>query len=138
MKKEINMKTRKFVLAMALVALMMANPKAQNGSVKFYGPLSRYITPTSGNLNSTILFCFDNPSDSGIVGTIYDLRGSKIAQMSSNEPAQGTGCPQSGFLPQYVSWNGRSSNGGIVASGVYIYQIAVESHIYSGTVVVVR
>ena len=138
MKKETNMKTKKLALAMALVALMMSNPKAQNGSVKFYGPLSRYVTPTSGGLNSTILFCFDNPSDSGIIGTIYDLRGSRVAQMSGNQPALGTGCPQNGFLPQYVSWNGRSSNGGIVASGVYIYQIEVESHIYSGTVVVVR
>ncbi len=123
---------------MVLVVLMMANPKAQNGTAKFYGPLSRYITPTSGGPNSTILFCFDNPSDSGIVGTIYDLRGSKIAQMSSNQPAAGTGCPQTGFLPQYVSWNGRGISGGVVASGVYIYQIEVESRIYSGTIVVVR
>ena len=32
MKKETNMKTKKLALAMALVALMMTNPKAQNGS----------------------------------------------------------------------------------------------------------
>ncbi len=132
------MKARKLVLAAALVALMLNNPKAQNGSVKFYGPLSRFVTPSSGGPNSTILFCFDNPADSGIIGTIYDMRGSKVAQMSGNQPAAGTGCPQGGFLPQYVSWNGRGLSGSIVASGVYIYQIAVESQIYSGTVVVVR
>jgi hypothetical protein len=136
--KESKMKAKKIFLASALVALLLAAPRAQNVSVQFYGPLSRYITPNAGGINSNILFCFDNPTDSGIQGTIYDLRGSRVARTTTNLPALRTGCPQQGFNPQYVSWDGRSLNGAVVNSGVYIYEIFISGQIYSGTIVVVR
>ncbi len=144
-RKEKTMKTKKLFLAAALMVLLLATPQAQNGSVKFYGPLSRYITPNAGGLNGNIIFCFDNPADSGALGSIYDLRGSRVAQTSQNlpltsPPPGGSGsvnCPQ-GFLPQYVYWDGRSLNGGVVNSGVYIYEILISGRAYTGTVVVVR
>jgi hypothetical protein len=35
-------------------------------------------------------------------------------------------------------WDGRDSNGGVVSSGVYIYQLEADSKILTGTVVVSR
>ena len=98
------------------------------------------MTPNGDQANNTAIFCFDNPYDSGVSGTIYSLLGSHVADMSAQQTAAPglTGC-QTGVLGQayYVTWDGRA-NGVVVRSGVYIYQVRAEGLSFTGTLLVVR
>lgn len=88
---------------------------------------SRIITPTAGNLNSVLIFTYDpGPNNVAPTGQIFDLRGAHIANM------------QSGPGGNQLQWNGHASNGSVVESGVYIYQIKGGGKIFNGTVVVAR
>ncbi len=88
---------------------------------------SRIITPTSGGLNSVLIFTYDpGPNNVSVSGKIFDVRGDFVANM------------QSGPGGNQLQWNGQSSNGAVVASGVYIYQIKGGGKIFNGTVVVAR
>ena len=122
--------------ALVLVALL-AGWAACDG-FQFLGPLSRVLTPNASNgANPVAIFCFYNPSDSGVSGEVYTLLGRRVAPMTQQSPAL-AGCPANGTLnPQSLTWDGRS-NGIVVHSGVYVYEISSEGHNYTGTVVVVR
>ncbi len=88
---------------------------------------SRIITPTSGGLNSVLIFTYDpGPNNVQVSGKIFDVRGDFIADM------------QNGPGGNQLQWNGHASNGEVVASGVYIYQIKGGGKIFNGTVVVAR
>ena len=88
---------------------------------------SRIITPTSGGLNSVLIFTYDpGPNNVQASGKIFDVRGDFIADM------------QNGPGGNQLQWNGHASNGEVVASGVYIYQIKGGKKIFNGTVVVAR
>jgi hypothetical protein len=135
--------------AAAMAAMLLAVAAfAQSSGFRFFGPLSRVITP-NGDLsknNGTAIFCFDNPAGSGVSGSVFSLLGSAVATMgpATSNPA-GSGCPlgvfdasgQPGVSGGYVTWDGRS-NGIVVRSGVYVYRITAEQRSYTGTIVVVR
>ncbi len=114
---------------LALLALWAAADGFQ-----LFGPLSRFLTP-NGPYNQRAIFCFDNPSDSGVSGEIYTLLGAQVSSLQLQSPAV-SGCP-AGFKPQDLYWDGRE-NGSVVHSGVYVYEIDAEGHHYTGTVVVIR
>lgn len=141
-------KTEMWTMAAAgtLIALLLAVAAfAQGGSFRFFGPLSRIITPNgdSSKNNGTAIFCFDNPAGSGVSGNVFSLLGSAVATMGPEtaNPA-GSGCPAGtpgplGANGEYMTWDGRS-NGVVVHSGIYVYRVTAEEKSYTGTIIVVR
>ncbi|MHB2026317.1 MAG: hypothetical protein ACYCPQ_06720 [Elusimicrobiota bacterium] len=102
---------------------------------------TRVITPTVTNCagqhgcDDHVEIWFPNPEILGYSGTLYDARGLKVADMAQ------TGCDYGGGpgTPQVcLVWNGRGSNGQIVARGVYLYEIKVGGQTWTGTIVVIR
>lgn len=130
--------------AVLVIALLLAVAAfAQGASFRFFGPLSRVITPNGNEAknNGTAFFCFDNPADSGVTGNIFTLLGSAVATLgpvNQNSGAFGAACPM-GVLGygQSLTWDGRS-NGIVVRSGIYVYRITAEQKSYTGTIIVVR
>jgi hypothetical protein len=128
-----------------IAALLAVAAFAQSASFRFFGPLSRVITPNgdSSKNNGTAFFCFDNPAGSGVTGNIFTLLGSAVATLGPvNQnlyPGFGSACPQGalGNSSQSLTWDGRS-NGSVVRSGVYVYRITAEEKSYTGTLIVVR
>jgi hypothetical protein len=122
------------MLLLAMLAFAYAD-----GGFRFFGALSRIATPNGRNL---AIFCFDNPSDSGVSGSIYTMLGAYVTDLAPEQMAvagQYPACP-AGILPnsaQFMSWDGKV-NGTAVHSGVYIYQIRAEGQNYSGALLVVR
>lgn len=87
---------------------------------------NRAITPNGDGLNDRVIFTYDpGPNNAAVTGRIYDLMGGLIADMSA------------GLVPNTLVWDGRS-NGRAVSGGVYIYKIAGDGKIYTGTVVIAR
>jgi len=132
------------VLAAALLALILlaVGVFAQANAFRFFGPLSRIVTPNGDARNDQAIFCFDNPSDSDVSGKVYSLLGSEVATMGPRGISQPTGMPgcASGVFAnsgQFVTWDGRS-NGSYVRSGIYVYRITSELKVYSGTLIVLR
>ncbi|MFI5346995.1 MAG: hypothetical protein ACHQ51_11535 [Elusimicrobiota bacterium] len=129
--------------AVLAVALLAVGVFAQSAAFRFFGPLSRIITPNGDGKNDQVFFCFDNPSDSDASGKVYSLLGSEVATMGPRLTPSVAGCAAAG-TPQFpgtsnqsLTWDGRS-NGSVVRSGVYIYRITAELKVYSGTLIVVR
>lgn len=128
---------------LAALALLAVGVFAQSNSFRFFGPLSRIITPNGDGRNDQALFCFDNPADSDATGKVYTLLGSEVASMGPRQTNVVAGCSALGtpVFPgtsnQSLSWDGRS-NGGTVHSGLYVYRITAELKVYSGTLIVVR
>ena len=130
-------KTITAALAAGLLALFgTVRIHAQSGGFRFFGPLSRVITPNGDSINDRMFFCFDNFSDSGVSGRIYTVLGAEVASMGPKTSSAGTSCP-GGALQQYVSWDG-TANGVRVRSGLYVYRIEAEGKTYAGTLLVVR
>ena len=144
-------KTEMWTMAAAgtLIALLLAVAAfAQTKSFRFFGPLSRIITPNgdASKNNGTAIFCEDNPAASGVSGNIYTLLGSAVASMGpETRNPTGSGCPLGvfdtsgapGVSGGYLTWDGRS-NGIVVHSGVYVYRVSAEEKNYTGTIIVVR
>jgi hypothetical protein len=143
-KRSRNMDMKKKIMAAAFAAGLMALAgatllQAQGGAFRFFGPLSRVITPNGDGINDRFFVCFDNFSDSGVSGKIYTLLGAEVASMAPKAvrtPTAGTGCP-AGAVPQFAFWDG-TANGSTVRSGIYVYRIEAEGRIYAGTFLVVR
>jgi hypothetical protein len=140
--------TEKWTIAAAgtLIALLLAVAAfAQGASFRFFGPISRIITPNgdAAKNNGTAIFCFDNPAGSGVSGSVFTLLGSAVASMGPETAnPSGSGCPAGTLGPlgsngEYISWDGRS-NGTVVHSGVYVYRVTAEQKSYTGTIIVVR
>jgi gliding motility-associated-like protein len=91
----------------------------------FNGVSNRFITPNVAGKNDNVAFQFDNPRDSAGTVKIYNLRGHLVATIAVN-PGD-----------TMETWDARS-NGQLAPSGVYIFVIAVENVVASGTVVVIR
>ena len=123
-----------------IVALLAVAAFAQNTSFRFFGPLSRVITPNGDGINDVAIFCFDDPQGSGVNGNIFSLLGSAVATLGPASPnAAGSKCPavtQPG-TDGNITWDGRS-NGSTVRSGIYVYRITAEQKSYTGTIIVVR
>ena len=91
-------------------------------------PYPRVITP-NGAENRKVFFFFDNPTDSEVIGTIYDIRGAKVRELHVD-----------GQSPTTTSlvWDGHDSNGSVVPSGVYLYKITAGDAKVTGSLVVAR
>ena len=131
-------------LRTAVIFSLLAFTRAamsQSSGFRWFGPLTRILTPNGDGNNDVAFICFDNPSDSDVSGKIYSLLGSEIAsfgprQMTVSHVPQ---CPDGATASpgQYLTWDGRT-NGTYVHSGIYLYRISAEGKVYSGTLVVVR
>lgn len=127
------------VAALGACALLLGQT---SGGFRFRGLLSRVIVPKNATFNRLAIFCVDNPSDSGIDAKIFDLHGSEVSDLgpgTGDQPAV-AGCPQDSPVPfgaRSFRWNG-TSNGVVVHSGVYIYQVKAEGLTFTGTLLVVR
>ncbi|UPT72564.1 MAG: hypothetical protein M0D55_11405 [Elusimicrobiota bacterium] len=124
--------------AAALFGLALAH--AQTEAVRFYGPLSRVVTPNGDHINDQAFFCFENPQRSDISGKIYTLLGAQVASIGvqrDRTALAGAGCPSSIIQATYLTWDGRA-DGVRVRSGVYVYRLIVEDRVFSGTLLIVR
>lgn len=122
--------------AALIIVLLAVGVFAQTAVFRYFGPLSRVVTPNGDGRNDLAIFCFDNPADSDVSGRVYTLLGSAVATMSLPRDPAAAGCP-AGFKPQSMTWDGRG-DGGVVRSGVYVYRLTAEQKTYSGTLIVVR
>jgi hypothetical protein len=128
------------VIAAGLAVLGFALSHAQSGRVRFYGPLSRVITPNGDLVNDLAFFCFENPQGSDISGKIYTMLGTEVAAIGPRRDrtgVAGVGCPASIIQAQYATWDGTADNVR-VRSGVYVYRITSEDQVFTGTLLVVR
>jgi hypothetical protein len=131
---------RSAAIAAGFAALVLTLSHAQSGLVRFYGPLSRVITPNGDGINDVVFFCFENPSGSEISGKIYTLVGTEVAAIGPRHDrtaAAGAGCPASIIQAQYATWDGTADNVR-VRSGLYVYRITSEDQVFTGTLLVVR
>jgi len=132
------MNSKKMIVA-ALAGLLAlvgaASLRAQSGGFRFFGPLSRVVTPNGDSINDRFFICYDNFSDSGVSGRVYTLLGAEVASMTPVRSPL-AGCAP-GTLAQHAWWNGRTSEGA-VRSGIYVYRIEAEGKTYAGTFLVVR
>ncbi len=90
------------------------------------GLSNRFLTPNGDGKNDNVVFTYDNPRDSAVVGRIFDLRGRMVV---SSLPA--------GPVSNSLMWDG-TAGGRPVPGGVYVYQIQAEGQTFSGTVVVIK
>jgi len=115
------------------VPVVMAFPMAPFARSMNLGDLNfsvypRIFSPNGDGANDKAGFHFDNPEDLPVQGVIYDLSGSKVADM------QGAGADPAVFL----QWDGKDSNGSTVPGGIYLYQLEFQGKHATGTVVVSR
>ncbi len=92
-------------------------------------PYPRVITPNDPSQNNRVFWFFDNPSGDPVTGTIYDIRGAVVRDITFSSLS-----PTSNSLV----WDGRDGNGAVVPSGVYLYKIQAGKESATGTVVVAR
>lgn len=86
----------------------------------------RVISPNGDGLNDIVIFTYDpGPNNETIVGSIYDIMGSHVADMTG------------GQVPNTLVWNGKS-NGRTVGGGAYVYRVQGGGKTYTGTIVVAR
>lgn len=125
--------------AAAMLALGMAVFAYAEGSFRFFGPLRRVVSPNGDHKNDTAVFCFDNPEQSAVSGSIYSLLGSHVADFGPEQrlPAV-SGCPAATIGgTNFMTWDGKAS-GTTVRSGVYIYKVRAEETTFTGSILVVR
>ena len=91
-------------------------------------PYPRVITP-NGAENRKVFFFFENPTDDQVQGTIYDIHGAKVRDLSVDGQSPTTSS---------IVWDGRDSNGAVVPSGVYLYKISTGQDKATGSLVVAR
>jgi hypothetical protein len=80
----------------------------------------------SNSVISRVRFYIENPNGVEVKGTIYDREGREVRSNIEAEQAN------------VLYWDGRGSDGTIVKSGVYIYQIEADGKTENGTVVVAK
>lgn len=118
---------RSLLLIFVLLARLSFAASMSVRGFTFNGVSNRFITPNGDGRNDNVAFRFSNPSDSAGTVKIYDLRGHLLTSIPINS---GTGATS-------AVWDA-CADGQTVATGVYIFVIAVESVVVSGAVVVVR
>jgi|GEM_PF-2436454 len=83
------------------------------------------ITPNGDGINDAAFFYLENPNNVGISCRIYDLHGKIVQDFLPGGPVSNS-----------FKWDGRDSNGDIVESGIYIYQIQSSEAVLTGSIVV--
>lgn len=87
---------------------------------------SAIFTPNDDGINDKVEITLDNPKESTVSGSIYDMSGAYIADLKW----EGDNIS--------LTWDGKDSNGKPVGDGVYLYQIRAEGKTLKGTVVVIK
>lgn len=140
-------------LAAVLAALLFAtletgHAHAASSIFSFQGYLAKFVTPNGDAKNDTAILCFDNPKDFTIRGQVFDLRGHHVADMTHVVDPSRVDATKvvklcnttfgGQFKPQAAVWDGKTSGGTVVTSGVYVWRVEAEETTVTGTVVVVR
>ena len=125
--------TRKEVRTFArLIGRYMVRQSARATEFTILNVIPKIITPNGDGVNDYVQIIYEKPvgSNVSITGKIYDIRGAYVNFMAEGNISSNT----SGSL----MWDGTYDKGGVVPSGVYIYQIEVGGKVHNGTVVVAR
>ena len=109
--------------------------KPRVSAFNFIGPSNRLITPNGDMKNDNVVFIFDNPGASDVTARIYDMKGKLVVGKLPPIPGALPCFPACTF--EAVYWDGKA-DGVVVPGGVYVYSIAVESEVFSGSVVVIK
>jgi len=123
----------RFLLGLLILGgLMSLTPtiraSEQLGAINLLSVTPRIITPNGDGKNDVAFFNFDQSlSGVPISGDVYDLSGAKVAAMGVF-----------GTDDSKMTWDGKDSDGRVVPSGIYLYQIILGSARLTGTVVVAR
>jgi len=97
------------------------------GDLTLTGVYPRIFTPNGDGFNDKVGFHFNNPEDLPVTGTIYNLAGSRVADLQpGSDPAS------------LLLWDGKDSNGHTAPGGIYLYKIEFEGKSATGTVVLAR
>jgi hypothetical protein len=95
----------------------------------------RTLTPNGDHRNDVLNIIFDYPFDEEnpqlVSAKIFDINGALVSEMFKG--------PVSGSEKTYsAKWDGKSSAGEVVESGIYIYQIEVGGEVLNGAIVVAK
>ena len=90
----------------------------------------KIITPNNDGINDQVFFFVDNITSIPVQGFVFDIRGSKIADIQTSDIFS--------IRQSVLTWNGKDQTGTVVHSGVYIYTIHIGEIRHSGSVVVAR
>src|SRR5580704_10057348 len=74
----------------------------------------RIFTPNGDGYNDKARFEFDNPDQLPITGEVYNLSGARVADLTPGTTTNFT---------DVLLWDGKNTNGEVVAGGIYIYEI---------------
>ncbi len=124
------MKAKRFCLDVAL--LLALTPAAAFCAASALGQsiaMNRLVTPNGDGRNDTFIFRCYNPRDAAVDARIYDLSGREIAAMKLKS---------AGTSDYFYNYEWDPNSGGRKEGGVYVYQVAVETKVYKGTVIVIR
>ena len=82
------------------------------------------FTPNGDGINDIISFYYNEKSITGnVLLKIFEKSGRQVRTITTSNN---------------LSWDGKDGSGEIVKSGVYIYQITINSNIYSGTIILAK
>lgn len=116
-----------FIGFLALILCRSAQAGIAIGSLTLTSVYPRIFSPNGDGWNDKATFHFDNPELLPVSGTVYDLSGARVADLSpGNDPMS------------VLSWDGKDSSGQRVAGGIYLYEIDFQGKHATGTVVVAR
>lgn len=87
---------------------------------------AKVFTPNGDGINDEVNFVFENPGESIVTGSVYDIAGAYVADLAwSGDNVS-------------LKWDGRDRGGSFAREGIYVYQIKAEGKVINGTVVVAR
>ena len=75
----------------------------------------KVFTPNGDGVNDVFVIQYSNPQDIPAEGKIYSMSGALVAAMERDS------------LQERFAWDGKNSSGGKAPSGIYYYQITVNS-----------
>lgn len=127
----VTMKRATTVAAVFLTASILASQALASislGTLTLTEVKARIFSPNGDGINDKARFEFDNPELLPVTGSVYDISGGRVADLtpSTTDP---TGV---------LLWDGKDSDGTVVPGGIYVYQITFEGKHATGTVVVCR
>jgi len=85
----------------------------------------RIFSPNGDGWNDVANFMYEG-NDSGITGKVFDINGAFVSDMAR------------GDTEDSLKWDGKNSDGKVVSSGIYIYQLEADKKVFNGTVVVAK